>query len=179
MCGVSININKTKKATEGNLCGEFVSRNLNHGTDVSRISANICRAVKNNPLDIPQLAFHLHERNYQSTIPIRSILEACKVPKKSLLVYIRTFYVLCELHKGQGLDLLLKSLNEDFFEEIMSDILISTIKTFGVSVLKDTFYSYLIKHLLDSISDKMGKIFDSAAEFDSSQILAERAEPDK
>jgi hypothetical protein len=60
---MEISVSKTKYADLKNLCGEFVSRNLNHGQDVSRISANICRAVGKNILDLPQLASHLKERN--------------------------------------------------------------------------------------------------------------------
>jgi hypothetical protein len=63
--GLEISKPKTKLATETNLCGEFASRNINNGRDVSRVSANICRAVKRNLLDLPELTRHLTERKSQ------------------------------------------------------------------------------------------------------------------
>jgi hypothetical protein len=180
MCGISINQSKTKFADANNICGEFVSRSLNYGRDVSRISANICRAVKKNPLDIPQLALHLAERDCKFTIPLRELLlNGCKVKKQHLRTYVRTFYVLCELYPKDRFTLLKKSLKEEFPDLIAGDNLITLIKTFGIGCLKDSFNSYQVKHLLNSIIDKQGRIFDSASEFDSSDILTQRAEPDK
>jgi len=183
MCGISINVQKTKSATEGNLRGEFVSRSLNYGKDVSRISANICRAVKKNLLDLPQLAVHLSERNYGNIIPLREIFDDCKVKEYHLRNYLRTFYILCELHPRSGLSLLKKSLEEQYPVEIYGDQLITIIKTYGVVSIKDSYYSYLIKSLLNSISEKMGRIMDSVElisdEINSSAVLLSKAEPDK
>lgn len=178
-CGISINQSKTKQATKENLCGEFVSRSINYGKDVSRISANICRAVKKNPLDIPQLAFHLQERNYESIIPLLEIFDNLKIKEDLRKVYVRTFYVLCELYPERGLDLLKDSLKEDCHDIIQADEVISVIKSFqDINVLKDSFNSFLISSLLNSIADKTGRIFDSAGEFDSSEILSQRVSPE-
>jgi hypothetical protein len=178
MCGISINQSKTKSADIDNICGEFVSRSINYGRDVSRISANICRAVKKNPLDIPQLALHLEERGCKFTIPLREILNSCKVKEEHLRTYVRTFYVLCELYPREGLTLLKKSLKEEFTDLIAEDYLITAIKIGGIERLKDSFNSYQVKRLLDSIIDKQGRIFDAAVEFDSSDILSQRAQPE-
>jgi hypothetical protein len=178
-CGIDINVSKTKEATERNLCGEFVSRSINYGHDVSRISANICRAVRKNPLDIPQLALHLEERECLIDIPLREILKHCKVKEKHLRTYVQTFYILCKLYPKEGLSLLMKSLYKEFPDIIYEDRLITIIKTFGIDSIKDSFNSYLVSKLLNSIIEKQGKIFDSASEFDSSDILSQRQEPDK
>jgi hypothetical protein len=92
--GIDINISKTKNATEENLCGEFVSRSINYGHDVSRISANICRAVKKNILDLPQLAYHLQERGYEFIIPLREIFLSCHIKEDHKRKVIRALYLL-------------------------------------------------------------------------------------
>lgn len=145
MCGIDINIQKTKSADLENLRGEFVSRSINHGKDVSRISANICRAVKKNLLDLPQLTAHLSERGFVDPLPLRAIFRDCKIKEKHLLGYLRTFYILSELHPRSGFDLLRKSLEAEYPDEIYSDSLLSIIKTYGVSCLRDSYHSFLIK----------------------------------
>jgi hypothetical protein len=176
-CGISINQSKTKFATEENLCGEFVSRSINFGHDVSRISANICRAVRKNLLDLPQLAFHLQERDYESIIPIEELFHALKIKEKHQRNLVRTFYLLCKLYPNRGLDLLEKSLNESTPHLVHSDNIIALTKSVGIDGLKDSFNSYQICRLLDSIGEKSGRIFDSASEFDSSEILMSKADP--
>jgi hypothetical protein len=177
MCGIDINVQKTKFATQENLCGEFVSRSINHNTDVSRISANICRAVRKNILDLPQLAYHLEERGCKFILPLREIFSECKIKEDRLRGYLRTFYVLCDLYPRSGLNLLKKSLHEEFTDDIYGDEVISIVKTYGISVLKDSFYSYLILQLLNSIIEKGGRIFDATTEFSSSEILLQRNDP--
>jgi hypothetical protein len=59
---IPINLAKTKTSTDENLCMEYVSRNVNLGKDVSRISARNCQALEKNLLDITSLVLHLHER---------------------------------------------------------------------------------------------------------------------
>jgi hypothetical protein len=177
LCGIEINPSKTKSATEKNLCGEFVSRSLNNSHDVSRISANICRAVRKNLLDLPQLALHLSERECTFTLPLRSIFKSNKIKEQDQLVYIRTFYTLSLLHKRPGFKLLRDSLLSEFHDEIYADEYISMLKIFGVHIVRDSFNVYLISQLLNSIIEKSGRIFDSASEFDSSEILMEMADP--
>jgi hypothetical protein len=179
MCGVSINQSKTKSATRENLVGEFVSRSINNGADVSRISANICRAVRKNILDIPQLASHLHERNYESMIPLKGIFDQLRLKEGHVLNLIRTFYVLCRLYPRQGLNLLENSLKDNYPDIIWGDEIISTITSHDISYIKDSYNLYLVSQLLISITDKAGRIFDSTTEFDSSEMLAQKAEPDK
>jgi hypothetical protein len=179
ICGMSININKTKTATEGNLCGEFVSRSINNGIDVSRISANICRSVKRNIIHLPQLVSHLSEREYNSILPLKSIFIDCSVHDRlhwnSL---IRTFWVLCKLYPNRNLELLEKSLEESFKSEIDNDEVITILKLYGVGILSDSFNSYLIKSSMDDIINKGYKIVDSCSEYDSSKQLLEKTLPD-
>jgi len=57
-----INESKSKFASDENLVGEYVSRNINYGEDVSRISLNLCRQVGKNIFFLPDLINHLEER---------------------------------------------------------------------------------------------------------------------
>lgn len=59
---IPINLSKTKIPTEENLCMEYVSRNVNFGKDVSRISARNCQALDKNLLELTSLALHISER---------------------------------------------------------------------------------------------------------------------
>lgn len=60
--GLLINRSKSKFSTEENLCGEYVSRNLNYGRDVSRISLSLCRNVRKNIFYLNSLFEHIEER---------------------------------------------------------------------------------------------------------------------
>jgi hypothetical protein len=62
LVGMPINFSKSKYATDENLVGEYVSRNINYGHDVSRISLNLCRQVGENIFYLPDLVKHLNER---------------------------------------------------------------------------------------------------------------------
>jgi len=127
-------------------------------------------------LEIPQLATHLSERGYDCTLPLRQIFNDCKVKKtihKQNL--IRTFWVLCKLYPERNLDLLGNSLEIEFGEEMNDDKVITVLKRFGVKVIVDSFNSYQIKLLYESIQHKMGLVFDSCAGFDSSSQLRARA----
>jgi hypothetical protein len=62
LVGMPINETKSKFATNENLVGEYVSRNINYGKDVSRISLNLCRQVGKNIFFLPDLIAHLDER---------------------------------------------------------------------------------------------------------------------
>lgn len=177
-CGLAINLSKTKSATRNNLCGEFVSRNINYGQDVSRISANICRAVDKNIIDLPQLCSHLQERGYQSTLNVSEILEQNKIKGRHRKFLIRSFLILCHLHPNRT-KLLRLSLMEHCYDEIHKDNILSIIETFGVKSISDTFNSYQVIKLIAEIGDKCALVFDSAGEFDSSDILMGRSDPDK
>jgi len=59
---IPINLLKSKQATGENLCMEYVSRNVNFGNDVSRISARTCLAIGDNLLNLTGLFLHLSER---------------------------------------------------------------------------------------------------------------------
>lgn len=179
MCGIEINESKTKIASADNLCGEFVSRNLNHGKDVSRISANICRAVGKNILDLPQLASHLSERDLNIIIPMREIFKIVKIKEINYLSYLRTFVALSMLYPNKGLHLLTRSVRSEFPKEYYEDEVINILNSFGKGAIEDTFKSYQVGILLNSIIHKLGAVVDSAFAFDSSEILATRKEPDK
>jgi hypothetical protein len=172
MCGVSINLSKSKSASKRNLCGEFVSRNINFGKDVSRISANICRAVGKNILDLPQLAIHLEERGCVFTIPLNEIFVNNKIKNNHRMHLIRSFYILCKLQPDQRFRILEKSLSDEFPGYIKSDPVISTLDLYGVGIIKDTYYSYVIKKLLNSILSKNNKMFDARHEFMPSTDIA-------
>jgi len=60
--GIPVNKSKSKFATEANLVGEFVSRNLNFGNDVSRISTSLCAEVEKNIFYLTNLFIHIEER---------------------------------------------------------------------------------------------------------------------
>jgi len=62
MLGVPVNHKKSKIATENNLVCEYVSRNINYGCDVSRISAKLCLSIKHSLLEVKSLLLHLEER---------------------------------------------------------------------------------------------------------------------
>jgi len=62
---IPFNLRKSKIATDNNLVGEFVSRNINYGNDVSRISLSLCRKVGENIFYLSSLVKHLHERTSQ------------------------------------------------------------------------------------------------------------------
>jgi hypothetical protein len=62
LAGIPVNISKSKFATKENLVGEYVSRNLNYGNDVSRISSSICRNVGQNIFYLTNLFIHINER---------------------------------------------------------------------------------------------------------------------
>jgi len=62
LVGMPINLSKSKFSTDENLVGEYVSRNINYGKDVSRISLNLCRQVGKNFFYLPDLIKHLEER---------------------------------------------------------------------------------------------------------------------
>jgi hypothetical protein len=174
---MDINQAKTKSSTEGNSCGEFVSRNLNYGRDVSRISANICRAVVKNPLDLPQLCYHLNEREFNNNIPIRKILRSTKCNNLLETKYVKTFYILTMLYPNSGLNLLKKSLEKDYEELIYSDVLLSCIKTFGHRAFKVSFLYYSIVLLYASIQEKLNNMVDSMSWLDSSAQLLLLMEP--
>lgn len=59
---VPINLKKSKVATEQNLVAEYISRNINRGHDVSRISAKVCHSVGLNLLNLTSLYNHVSER---------------------------------------------------------------------------------------------------------------------
>jgi len=62
---IPINLSKTKIPTSENLCMEYVSRNVNQGKDVSRISARNCLAIDSNLLDLTSLVLHINERTVE------------------------------------------------------------------------------------------------------------------
>jgi hypothetical protein len=180
---MEINKSKTKYATDGNICGEFVSRNINYGKDVSRISANICRAVKKNILDLPQLAAHLSERGV-NTLPITRILDACKIRSSSHRHnVIRTLYLLSLVYPVRELELLKNSLEEEFGGFIASDEVLSltTSSQEKINSFKDVFMVYQVGLLLNSIKANLELIIDGITEssIESSVELNSRSEIDK
>jgi hypothetical protein len=60
--GIPFNENKSKEATDENLVCEYVSRNVNKGVDVSRISLNLSRQVGQNIFYLSSLFHHIEER---------------------------------------------------------------------------------------------------------------------
>lgn len=128
---MEISIPKTKVATSENLVGEFVSRNLNYGKDVSRISVNICRSVQRNILDLPELCRHIRGRrsHFIRGLNLREIFAIAKIKPHMYLTYVQTFYLYCLLNKNEeGTDLLMYSLIDSFLEIIEKDPLIQEFK---------------------------------------------------
>jgi hypothetical protein len=60
--GIPINLSKSKQARISNLCAEFVSRNINFGQEVSKISFRLCIEAEKNPFMLPTLYNHIQER---------------------------------------------------------------------------------------------------------------------
>jgi len=155
--GMDINLGKTKQATSENLCGEYVSRNLNNNRDVSRISANICRAVFKNILDIPELARHLAERNV-TYLPIKKIFEVCRVEDPTHL--LRVFYLSCLFFPSrEGYSLLKYSIRRDYLHFIAGDPVISLLQGENIKNLKYAFLIREIEGILPLIQEKMKHIF--------------------
>jgi hypothetical protein len=160
--GIEINESKTKTATVKNLVGEFVSRNINFGTEVSRISANICRAFEKNPLDLTQLAVHLVERGIDLILPLNKLFEK-KYRKDDL---IRTFYVQSKVlgHLPAYLKasrMILKSLNFHFKDFILSDPVLSSLSPRNLERLKNGFLVYSISQQLHKIHEKVQVTLDT------------------
>lgn len=61
--GLDINLTKSKFSRGDNMLAEFVSRNINYGEDVSRISIKVIRNCYKNVYNIPNLVKHLSERS--------------------------------------------------------------------------------------------------------------------
>lgn len=59
---IPINLKKSKISSKENLLAEYISRNINHGQDVSRISARVCHSFGINLLNITSLYTHILER---------------------------------------------------------------------------------------------------------------------
>lgn len=177
--GISISVPKTKYATEKNLCGEFVSRSINFGQDVSRISINICRAVRKNLLDLPELSRHLEERNFQGLIPVKEFFDVMKIKSKHSHRLIRALYLMTLVYANRpGMSLLKKSLTNDFEDFIYGDLLITIMSSKdGLEGLKQAYCRYSSALLLNSIADKTEKIMDCTFEFESSAQLQERCDP--
>jgi len=178
--GMEINKSKTKYATDGNICGEFVSRNINYGRDVSRISANICRAVKNNILDLPQLSHHLQERGIKKLMPLPDIFNALKIKGKHKALVIRTLYLLSLIHREEELGLLRKSLKEHFYDFIASDNILSiyAVDRNRAEEFRKVLMVYEIGLLLNSIMERFGLVMTGITdgEFDSSELLVSESE---
>jgi hypothetical protein len=159
--GLEINLGKTKQCTEFNQCAEYVSRNINYGFDVSRISANICRAVQKNVLDIPELCRHLSERDFPVRLfPIKSIIDAsCKESIK--LNVIRTFVLQTLLYPSlDGMTFLRQALKKDYPSLISTDpIIISLIQYNSRQDLLRQFLISSIEDLLSDITVRINNIF--------------------
>jgi hypothetical protein len=160
--GIDLNLSKTKFADKNNLVGEFVSRSINHGLDVSRISANICRAVKKNILDLPQLSQHLEERGHESVIPINDYFNSLRINKRLQLNLVRSFYFLTKFYPNHtGMTLLKKSLKETVPDLYYGDEVISFVKSFGMDRLEDSYNIYQIDLILNSIREKISVVFET------------------
>lgn len=166
--GMEISIPKSKSATEDNLCGEFVSRNLNYGVDVSRISPNICRAVQKNLFDLPELIRHLASRAPETVINLRRLFRDTKVKLNGQHIpYVRAFYALSLMYDGKpGMRLLRYSLINSFLELIESDEFIQFIKVpTNLKMFENTYYLYSGSLLLNSIVDKAEGVSENARKF--------------
>lgn len=167
--GMEISTPKTKTATDNNLVGEYVSRNINWGKDVSRISANICRALEKNPLDIPEIFKHIKERSDENlSLPLRKMLESAKIKSKELLrQYVYCFWILTFLYPERpGMLLLRYSIINDFLELYEEDYLafqaVNDPETF--EKIRNSYYRYSSTKLLNSIISKCEHIHKNARE---------------
>jgi hypothetical protein len=157
--GLDINISKTKDCPShncNNYVGEYVSRNLNYGQDVSRISANICRAVQKNPFEVFSLAQHLLERNARTIIPLDYINQT----KHNKPVLLRSLYFYGICNPSPASTLVIESLkyyfqgffaNDDIWILLNSDE--SKVQFYRKAILIDSIFS-----TLGSIIDKIERI---------------------
>jgi hypothetical protein len=158
---MEINLDKTKRCTKSNLCAEYVSRNLNYGFDVSRISANICRAVQRNVLDIPELCRHLSERKFPVKLfPLKSILTTI-CSEKNYLNVIRTLLLQTLLYpKLEGMNFLKQALKNDYSNLINSDsIIVSLMEYKSREDLLRQFLVSSIEDLLFDITDRINVVY--------------------
>jgi hypothetical protein len=154
--GIDININKTKTATPENLVGEYVSRNINRGVDVSRISANICKAVKEDINNLPQLAKHLAERGVHITLPLDKWFNVLKPNTRKL--HIRTFYLMCLMYPNLSeFKIIKKSLMKHFCDEIYADIILAQINHRNIKFFRYSFLLHAVKSTLLEIEERMKK----------------------
>jgi hypothetical protein len=155
---LGINIMKTKSVSPDNNVGEYVSRNINNSKDVSRISANICRSIQKNILNIPELARHLEERDVNS-IPVKKIIRLTN--RKNEFLIVKTLYILTLMKPyEEGMHLLKIALLEDYGTEIHSDPLLALLKDpDNLNVFKHTFLIDQIQGILPLIEIRMQTIF--------------------
>lgn len=180
--GMEISIPKSKEATKDNLCGEFVSRNLNYGKDVSRISPNICHAVQKNLLDLPELIRHLAQRAPETTLDLQRIFQDTKVKLNGQHIpYVRAFYVLSLMYDGKpGMRLLRYTLINSFLDLIESDEFIQFVKVpSNLKMVENTYYLYSGSRLMDSIVEKAELISENVYRIKSLSKVKSFAEPDK
>jgi hypothetical protein len=159
--GMEINLDKTKQCTKSNLCAEYVSRNLNYGFDVSRISANICRAIQKNVLDIPELCRHLSEREFPVKLfPLKSILSSV-CSQSNFIFVIRTLVLQTLLYpKLEGMEFLKHALKKDYLNLISSDpIIVSLTEYKSREDLLRQFLVSSIEDLLFDITDRINVVY--------------------
>jgi hypothetical protein len=150
--GLEINLNKTKSTnSHSNYVGEYVSRNLNYGQDVSRISANICRAAYENPFGLFEVAKHLLERGVGTLIPMDYI----RNNRKDYPDIIKALYLYSEMYPSPASMLINKSIKASFKDLFRCDPLLLMIK--ADRSLLENFKRGAIIH---SIFSTLGSIID-------------------
>jgi len=134
--GLKINISKSKIATEGNLVGEFVSRNLNYGNDVSRISTNLCKNAEENIFYLTNLFIHINERvpSFDWTSFIKKVYNLSKnskplFPDHIWISYYRALIVDRIIRKDDSFSQLLIAIEATLPKTLIGSDLIQNLRT--------------------------------------------------
>jgi len=114
-CGIPINLSKSKIATDENLVGEFVSRNLNYGNDVSRISASLCRNVGENIFYLSNLYIHLDERT--QGFPWKDFIKDLTLLKNSKGKFLYPEHIWSGYYKSLIVDRIIR--NDNLFSPLL------------------------------------------------------------
>jgi hypothetical protein len=181
---MEVQTRKSKTCRSDNYCAEIVSRNINYGRDVSRISANICRSLMKNVLNLPTLMQHLEERGYSKPVDLNVLFKLCRVRDKDREYLIRTLYLVSVIGNLPMMTdrhgcLLKDSILFSFGDFIASDNLLTYLRGSNNFLhTKHIFYVYCACKYIESINEKIGNVFDACSEFDSSDLLLAEKEPE-
>jgi hypothetical protein len=157
---IPINLSKTKITTKENLCMEYVSRNVNFGHDVSRISVRSCEAVGENLLDLTSLVLHINERTkvfdfhllFKKLIDLKTRLGNPRFKIKSWIILYKTLMVNDIIYPNEilsSMPISIKNALSDFGHSS------TELELFGNIKIDLEIQTLLKLHVLDNIVNKI------------------------